>query len=497
MTKKIRVRFAPSPTGIPHVGNIRTALFAWLYARHAKGTFIVRIEDTDQERLVAGSLEAILESLSWLGLDIDEGVRNESPNAKVQMPRGERRIEEAGEFGPYFQSKRLAIYKQYAEELIQKGHAYYSFASPEQLDALRAEQSAKKMPPRYDGRFDTQTVDEARERIKAGEQYTVRMRFDRGETTVFHDAIKGSVSVANDTLDDQVLLKSDGFPTYHLASVVDDHLMNISHVIRADEWLASTPKHVLLYRAFGWDEPVWVHLPIILGTDKSKLSKRHGAVSVLAYRDQGFLPDAMANYLAFLGWNPKTDQELFSRALLIDSFDIEKINKNNPIFDIEKLRWMNSKYIQQMDVPALASALSAFDPLMDAAFIDRALPVVHDRLETFGEFQALTEFLKPGELQYEAEMLIPKKSTITAACGMLSKGRVIAEGCDDWYAESLRQTFFDYCDKQGIKKGDLLWPLRVAVTGMERSPDLFDTMAALGKDESMNRIQTAIHKLEK
>jgi len=479
----VRVRFAPSPTGIPHVGNIRTALFAWLFARHHNGAFILRVEDTDQERKQEGSLEAILETLEWLGLTIDEGV--------VDVDS------EKGEYGPYFQSARLDIYKKYAEELVAAGHAYYSFATPEQLEELRAQQSARKEPPRYDGRFDSHTTEEARARIATGEQYTIRMRFDRDAETIFEDAVKGRVRVANSTLDDQVLLKSDGFPTYHLASVVDDHLMQITHVIRADEWLASTPKHVLLYQAFGWNEPVWVHLPIILGTDKSKLSKRHGAVSALAYRDEGYLPDALVNYLALLGWNPKTDQEIFGREELIEAFDVEKINKNNPIFDVEKLKWMNSKYIQNLSPESLASSLQVFDSTVDEQFVRRALPVVQDRLETLADFKERVTFLMPGSLEYSSEILIPKKSNPETAITMLEQGREVLDATEALDAESLRQTFFDYCETEDIKKGELLWPLRVALTGMERSPDVFDTLSALGKEESLERIDAAIHKLKK
>lgn len=493
---KIRVRFAPSPTGAPHVGNIRTALFAWLFARHHGGTFILRIEDTDKNRIVPGSVEAILESLDWLGLEIDEGVKSFKTEEKIEFT-------EAGSHGPYLQSKRLDIYKKHAEELVTKGHAYYCFCTEERLKKLRAEQEAKKMPPKYDGYCLTLDAAEVKKRLERGEARVVRMKIDDKGETILNDIIKGEVRFKNSLLDHQVLLKSDGFPTYHLANVVDDHLMEISHVIRAEEWLPSTPKHILLYGYFGWPKPQFAHLPVILGPDKTKLSKRHGAVSVLDYRDQGYLPKAMVNYLALLGWNPKTNQEFFSLKELKDEFDLDKVNKANPIFDIKKLNWMNGQYIKKMDVdeltdiilslrakPASLSTLPRNDTL-------KIVKLAQERMEKLSDFEPLTDFLFKDKLEYNSQILVPKglnqtqtKTMLQTALDVISK---IEAG--DWQEEKLRQTFLDYCEKNNIKRGELLWPMRVAVTGLKDSPDLFVVMDILGKEKSAERIKEATGKL--
>ena len=283
----VRTRFAPSPTGDPHIGNIRSALFAWLFARHKQGEFIIRIEDTDRERSVEGSVDRIKESLEFLGLDYDEG------------------LDKGGEYGPYVQSERQDLYKKHAQQLVDEDKAYHCFCSPERLDEMRKEQQKNKQAPKYDRKCLQLSEAEIKEKLAAGEPHVIRFEVPEG-ITAFKDVVRGKVSIKNDTLDDQVILKSDGFPTYHLAVIVDDHLMKISHIIRAEEWLPSTPKHILLYQAFNWDVPEYVHLPMILGSDKKKLSKRHGAVSFLDYRDRGYLPEALVNFMAFLGWNPKS-----------------------------------------------------------------------------------------------------------------------------------------------------------------------------------------------
>ncbi|OGY93112.1 MAG: glutamate--tRNA ligase [Candidatus Komeilibacteria bacterium RIFCSPLOWO2_02_FULL_48_11] len=518
---KIRVRFAPSPTGAPHVGNIRTALFAWLFARHHKGTFILRIEDTDTDRVVAGSVETILEALDWLGLEVDEGVKSFELQVSSQRlvslwPTSFKKekngvLQEVGEYGPYFQSKRLDIYKKYAEELVAKGHAYYCFCSEERLEQIRKEQEAKKLPPKYNGHCLTLDAAEVKKLLDGGEAHVIRMKIGHEGETVLNDVIKGEVRFKNSLIDDQVLLKSDGFPTYHLAAVVDDHLMEISHVIRADEWLPSTPKHLLLYDYFGWAKPAFAHVPIILGPDKTKLSKRHGAVSILDYREAGYLPEAMFNYLAFLGWNPKTDQELFSRDELIKEFDLDKVNKANPIFDIKKLNWMNGQYIKKMTANELQSVilneakrsegshgliLGSFANAQDDA-LKKVVKLAQERMEKLVDFAPLTDFLRQDKLDYDAKILIPKglsqtqcKTQLQTALDVISK---IEAG--DWQEEKLRKTFLDYCEKNNVKRGELLWPVRVAVTGLANSPDLFAVMDILGKKKSIERIREAISKL--
>ncbi|MBI1961466.1 MAG: glutamate--tRNA ligase [Parcubacteria group bacterium] len=497
-TKSVRTRFAPSPTGEPHVGNIRTALFAWLFARHSKGTFILRIEDTDQTREEEGSLSAILSALEWLGIDIDEG---------VVAANGQ----EKGDKGPYTQSKRLETYQHHAKQLVDRGKAFYCFCSTERLAVLRELQESRKEPPRYDGRCSRLEPDEVEKHLADKTPHVIRMRVPSGGETKFYDAVKGEISFKNANLDCQVLLKSDGFPTYHLASVVDDHLMAITHVIRADEWLPSTPKHALLYQYFGWEAPVWVHLPIILGTDKSKLSKRNGAVSVLEYQ-KDYVPDALVNYLALLGWNPKTEQEVLSRGELIEQFDLAKINKGNPIFDVAKLNWLNNQYLKKMPAEELAGILLSLRGKVEAksgvdpsgilgtgssgrdAFpphdIITAVKLAQDRMEKLSDFRPLTEFLWKDELVYDPAILIPKQSDARLALEMLATAlnlvRNIHEG--DWDEESIRKTFFEFCESSQIGKGELLWPLRVAVTGLERSPDVFGVMGILGRKKTLERV---------
>ncbi|PIZ81493.1 MAG: glutamate--tRNA ligase [Parcubacteria group bacterium CG_4_10_14_0_2_um_filter_41_6] len=482
MTKtktQIKTRFAPSPTGAPHVGNIRTALFEWLFARANKGAFLLRVEDTDQSRAIEGSVEQILKALDWLGIDIDEGVIAHD--------------KDKGSEKPYFQSKRLDIYREHAQKLLDKGHAFYCFCSEERLREMREDQQKAKLPPKYDGFCLELSKDEVDEKLKNGEKYVIRMKIPEDGATSFQDAIKGHLVIQNKTIDCQVLIKSDKFPTYHLASVVDDHLMEITHVIRADEWLSSTPKHVLLYKYFGWDEPIWVHLPIILGTDKSKLSKRHGAVSVMEYREQGYLPEAMINFLALLGWNPKTDQEILSVDEIIAQFDIKKINKNNPIFDVTKLNWMNNQYIQKKSVDELACLIDSVHDRNDIIF-KKAIALVQDRLEKLSDFDDLTLFLWKLP-EYSADILVPKELDKPKTKRMLEIALGKIEKEDQFNEKDLRETFLEYCEHEKLKRGDFLWPLRVAITGMKNSPEVFAVMDILGKDESTERVKEGIGKL--
>lgn len=482
MTKnkqQIKTRFAPSPTGAPHVGNIRTALFAWLFARANKGDFLLRIEDTDKDRAQQGSISAILESLDWLGLNIDEGVI--SPN------------KEKGKEKPYFQSKRVDIYQEHAQKLLDKSHAFYCFCSQDRLEKMREQQQKAKQPPKYDNHCLNLSDQEIDKKLEQGEKYVVRMKIPDDGATSFQDEIKGHIVFKNSTIDSQVLIKSDKFPTYHLANVVDDHLMGITHVIRADEWLASTPKHVLLYKYFGWDEPQWIHLPIILGADKSKLSKRHGSVSVMDYKEQGYLAEALLNFLSLLGWNPKTDQEILSIDEIVAQFDVSKINKNNPVFDITKLNWMNNQYIQKKSVHELAGLIDSRRNSGDIKF-KKAIALVKDRLEKLSDFDELTSFLWDLP-DYSARVLVPKNSDAHQAKISLEKSLAIIEKENDFAENNLRETFLGYCDDNKIKTGELLWPLRVAITGMEHSPEVFAVMDILGKHEAIERIKKAIEKL--
>ncbi|MCH8088012.1 MAG: glutamate--tRNA ligase [Chloroflexi bacterium] len=410
MPEQVRVRYAPSPTGIPHVGNIRTALFNWLFARHHGGRFIVRIEDTDQSRRMDGATEAILESLRWLELDWDEGP------------------EVGGEFGPYFQSERLDIYHQYAEKLLGQGDAYHCYCSPARLDEMRKEQARKKQPPKYDKRCRDLSEEDAR----AGgdtDVPVVRFRIPPDIRVSFNDQVRGEVSFESNVLDDFVIVKADGFPTYHLANVVDDHLMEISHVLRAEEWLSSTPRHVLLYDALDLKPPHFVHLPMILGPDRSKLSKRHGATSLLEYRDQGFLPQAMLNYLALMGWALDDRTELFSREDLVRHFTVERVGKTGAIFDVDKLTWMNGVYIREMSseefiqwvLPFMEKDLSPHIPRpLDREYVGRVLPLLQERtksLKELGDRSSITgdgplaDFFFQEELEYDPQVIANNSTT--------------------------------------------------------------------------------------
>ncbi len=325
----IRVRFAPSPTGYLHVGGLRTALYNYLFARKQNGTFILRIEDTDRSRYVEGAVDNLIETLRWAGLDYDEGPAKR------------------GVAGPYVQSERIAIYREHVEKLVAGGHAYYAFDTPEELEEMRKAQEGQRLTPKYDRRALKLSPDDVHRKLESGVPAVVRMKVPDSTVIAFHDLVRGPVEFSSEQMDDQVLLKSDGYPTYHLANVVDDHLMGISHVIRGEEWLSSTPKHVLLYRYFGWDMPQFAHLPLLLNPDKSKLSKRQGDVAVEDYRKKGYLPEALVNFVAFLGWNPGDERELFSKEELVQEFSLERVGKSGAVFNIEKLNWLNAQHLRQ------------------------------------------------------------------------------------------------------------------------------------------------------
>ncbi len=481
MSEKVRVRFAPSPTGIPHVGNIRTALFNWLFAQHHGGDFVVRIEDTDRERLVPGATEAILDSLRWLGLNWDEG-----PEA-------------GGDYGPYFQSERLDIYHAHAQKLKEEDNAYRCYCSPARLDEMRKEQARRKEPPRYDRRCRNLTEEE---RIKQGDAETpvVRFKIPLGETVTFNDEIRGEVTFETDVLDDFVLLKSDGFPTYHLANVVDDHLMEISHVLRAEEWLSSTPRHQLLYRALGFDPPIFAHLPMILGPDRSKLSKRHGATSLSEYRDQGYLPEVMLNFLALLGWALDDKTELFTRQDLVRHFSLERVGKTGAIFNSDKLAWMNGVYIRQLSseefteraLPFLERDLSLEIPRpLPRGYVVHILPLVQDRAKALGDLAELADFFFVEEVQYVAQDLAPKKMSLEDTAKALAVAKGSLGELSTFRQEELERLLRALSEELGIKTGQLFGALRVAVTGRTATPPLFQTMEVLGKERCMSRLAKA------
>jgi len=486
MSKSVRVRYAPSPTGYPHVGNIRTALFNWLFARHHGGSFIVRIEDTDVTRKVEGAVEAILEGLRWLGMDWDEG-----PGV-------------GGEYGPYFQSQRLDIYHEAAERLVSQGDAYYCYCSPQRLEEMRAEQARHKQPPGYDRRCRDLSPEERRKKEAEGITPVVRFKTLLEGQTGFDDLIWGGVVFENSTIDDFVLLKSDGYPTYHLANVVDDHLMEITHVLRAEEWLSSTPRHLLLYDRLGFELPLFVHLPMILGADRSKLSKRHGAVSITEYHEQGYLPEAMVNFLTLLGWSLDDKTELLSRQELIDNFSLERVSRTAAIFNRDKLDWMNGVYIRsltledftQRSLPFLDRGLppEVKRPL-SVEYIRQIMPLIQERARTLAEVADLAQFFFVDELDYGASLLIGKNMTRESATKALEISQQRLKPLEEFDAESLEAVLRPLAEELGLKTGQLFGTLRVAVTGRTAAPPLFQTMAVLGEERCLRRIEAALDRL--
>ncbi|OIO51532.1 MAG: glutamate--tRNA ligase [Parcubacteria group bacterium CG1_02_58_44] len=487
----IRVRFAPSPTGFLHVGGLRTALYCELFARKNNGRLILRIEDTDRTRLVDGGIENIISTLRWAGIEPDEGPYIDSA--------GELR--EHGEYGPYVQSQRLDIYKKYVNQLVDKGYAYRCFCCAERLDEMRERQRTEGGRTMYDRRCRDLSEEERQTLLASGQPHVVRLAVPFEGTTGWNDLIRGRIEISNDQVDDQVLLKSDGFPTYHLAVVVDDHLMEITHVIRGEEWCPSTPKHVMLYEAFGWEQPKFAHLPLLLNRDRSKLSKRQGDVAVEDYRDKGYLSEALVNFVALLGWNPNSDREIYSRQELVDSFDLTKVNRGGAIFDLEKLDWMNGEYIKKLsDEELIGLAKPFFEKAglgTDQEIIAKVALLERSRARTLSEIPAALPFLfedpdvDPGLLSW-------KKSTVEIA-----KDRLI--GLKEHISElepkifdsreSIESELLGFVIKMGWTNAETLWPMRVALTGLSASPGPFEVAWALGQETTVRRLGSAIAKL--
>jgi glutamyl-tRNA synthetase len=481
----VRARYAPSPTGEPHLGNIRTALFDWLLARHHGGKFILRIEDTDQARYVEGGVEAQMEALRWLGLDWDEG-----PDI-------------GGPFAPYTQSERLDIYHSHSDHLIASDWAYKCYCSPERLEQVRLAQQARKEPPRYD-RHCRDLTSVQRDSVEAtGVRPVVRFKTPLdGETTAL-DYSRGEVTFQNAVLDDFVLLKSDGYPTYHLAAQVDDHLMEITHVLRGEEWLPSAPRHFLVYQAFGWDPPVFAHLSRVLGPDKAKLSKRHGAHAALEYREQGYLPDAVINFMALLGWSLDDHTEIISREMLVKHFDLDRVLTNPAVFNAEKLLWMNGMYMREMPAAAFVDAVLPYlerdlGHRVDRAILTRIVPLVQERIKVLSEITAMTDFFfLNGHLDYDTETLLGKKYAGQQHQATDALSRVVAavEDVDPWTHEGLEAAVRPLAEALGVKAGDLFGLVRVAVTGKTATPPLFETMEVLGRQITLQRLRVAIERL--
>ena len=485
MPDTVRVRFAPSPTGEPHLGNIRSALFNWLFARSSGGSFIVRIEDTDQNRKVDGATEALLDSLRWLGLDWDEG-----PGV-------------GGPYGPYVQSERLATYEEHSERLIAGGRAYRCYCTPEQLAAMRKQQQAEGRPQGYDRRCRELTEGERSERAAENPSPVVRFKMPLSGQIAVPDFVRGEVVFDASLLDDFVLLKSDGFPTYHLANVVDDHLMEITHVMRAEEWLPSAPRHQELYAALGFEMPTLVHLPIILGPDRSKLSKRHGATSALWYRDEGYLADAMVNFLARLGWSLDDSTEVIGRGDLVGKFSLDRILASPAVFDRQKLDWLNGVYIRELPLDELCRELTPFLEAglpasvarpIDRDYLARIVPLERERLHTLAEASEMLSFFfvdDPGV----AAGLPPKGMSEAEARVALERSLALAESSSAWDAASLEGAYRALADEVGVKTGQLFGAIRAAITGRTAAPPLFDTMAVLGRDRCVARMRRAIESL--
>ncbi len=493
----VRVRFAPSPTGYLHVGGARTALFNWLFARHHGGTFILRIEDTDRKRFVPDSLEDIQENLRWLGLDWDEG-----PGV-------------GGPYGPYFQSERLELYRRHAEELVAKGAAYYCYCTPQRLEALRKEQMARGQKPGYDRRCRNLSAEE-RARLEAeGRPRVIRLKVPLEGETTFTDLIRGEITWANAELDDLVLLKSDGFPTYHLANVVDDHLMGITHVIRGDEWISSTPKHVLLYQAFGWEPPVFAHLPLILDpSGKGKMSKRKkkgpGGVEypvlVREFRQLGYLPEALFNFLALQGWALDDHTELFTREELIRVFDLNRVKASPAAFSYDKLLWMNGVYIRKLSVAELTERVLPFlqraglvpDPCPPQvrAKVEQVVALEQERIKTLAELAEVADFFFREIEPPPAKLLTPKKTTPEQALTALRTALERLEALETWDEEALEGVLRPLAAELGLKTGQLFMAVRVAATGRTATPGLFETLAVLGRETTLRRLRQAIPVLE-
>jgi glutamyl-tRNA synthetase len=479
-----RVRFAPSPTGYLHVGGLRTALYNYLFAKANKGKFVLRIEDTDRNRFVEGAKENLLETIEWTGIIPDEG-----PN-------------QSGNYGPYIQSERLNIYKEHTQKLIDRGDAYKCFCTPERLSELREEQKAQKLPQlKYDKRCLSLTQDEIKLKLDNNEPYVIRLNVQPGPKVQIKDIVRGNVEFDRSTIDDQVLIKSDGFPTYHLANVVDDHLMKITHVIRGEEWLSSTPKHVLLYNFFEWELPEFAHLPLLLNSDKTKLSKRQGDVAVEDYKEKGYLKEALINFVALLGWSAGDDQEYYQMEELITKFSLERVQKSGAVFNIDKLNWIQTEHIKNLPneklLPHLKKQLADAEYDLESfsdSYILKVIEAMKSRVVFFNDFLERSGYFFKAPEKYDEAIIAKRWKTDTPE--HLTKliesfGKLDNPGHDD-YETALKST----AESLGIGGGKLIHPIRLAVSGIGVGPGVYDLLAILGKDEVIKRAKTAIEKIK-
>jgi glutamyl-tRNA synthetase len=490
-SERVRVRFAPSPTGLLHIGSLRTALYNELFANHNSGDFILRIEDTDRKREVKDGIENICRSLEKCGVIPNEGVWLDKKGKVIQR----------GDHGPYIQTERQSKHLDYAKELINKGKAYYCFCTSDRLDKLREQQQLAKKPTMYDGMCRGLTIEESLKRVEAGEEHVIRLKLPKQGSVVVHDLIRGDVTFEWLLIDDQVIIKSDGFPTYHLAATADDHDMEITHVLRAEEWLPSTPKHLFIYQALDWKPPEFAHLPLLLNTDKSKLSKRQGDVAVDDYLAKGYLPDAIINFIALLGWNPSGEREIYSHSELVELFDITKINLSGAVFNLEKLDWLNSQYIRNIEKDEYLSLVSPYvkDKTDDPEFADRALLLIRDRVMKLPDVESLTEFFFKEHLDYSKVSLSWKTQSASETVDRLKAVLSCVKEMSDSEAQdaivvetSIKKLIAD----KGWGNGDTLWPLRVALSGMDKSPGPFELVATYGKKRTIDRINDALASLK-
>ena len=483
-----RTRFAPSPTGLPHVGNFRNALYSWLLALRTGGQFLFRIEDTDRERYDPAAVQALEDALSWLNLDYDEG-----PDI-------------GGPYGPYVQSERLVEYQTVADRLLASGHAYRCFCSRERLQAVReARQAANVHPHGYDRHCRGLSDGEVRQHLDAGSPFVVRFAVPLDEDVSFEDVVRGRITYRSRELDDHVLLKSDGFPTYHLAHMADDRAMEITHVIRSEEWLPSTPRHVLQYRALGWTPPLYVHPGLILGRDPqsgktSKLSKRHGSVSILEYRDQGYLPDALLNFIALLGWSPGADREVMARSELVALFGLEGVNSSPSVFDLDKLNWMNGVYLRQLSAGELveqalpfltrAGFVSSTPSDTERVYAGEVLALEQERLKTLAEAPHAAAFFFQDPPVYD-DAAVRKRLFTPSAGPALDAAAERLNATPRWDVESIEAAIRAAASDLGLKPAEVIHPTRVAVTGRMAGPGLFETLAALGRQRTLARVRHA------
>ncbi|KWZ79110.1 glutamate--tRNA ligase [Anaerococcus tetradius] len=483
----VRVRFAPSPTGYLHIGGLRTALFNYLYARHTGGDMLLRIEDTDRTRFVEGALENLLKALKWAGIEIDEGVMLDE--------NGE--VTERGDCGPYIQSERVekGIYNKYIDQLIEEGKAYYCFCSQERIDKVRDQQRADGLTPKYDGLCRSLPLEEAKKRVAAGEPHTVRLKLPVNRDITFNDRIKGKITFNTDDQDDQVLIKRDGFPTYHFAVVVDDHLMGITHVVRGDEWVSSTPKHVYLYEAFGWQAPEYIHLPTVLNKDHKKYSKRNGDGMVEDFIEEGYMPEGLINFLALLGWSPDSEEEIFTMKQLAEQFDFDRVNKTGAVFDKRKLDWVNGHYVRDLSVDELAEKIKPF--MIKAGLIDESYPedklkllaaTWQSAIDKFSDAPELSKnyFIDDRQMSWDDEAVeaISTEDAKRLIDSFLNHLDQVDE-IDEEFATSVMKKIQK---ETGIKGKNLWFPVRAAITGSVHGPELSNAFIIMGKEKIKNRL---------